>query len=296
MTTSTDVLLDHTAALAEVWGCALGGGVLAGVPDAGLDVERMTDAGLVVSLDAVFAVKRQVEALLVRVAGQAAVRFREDSGVHGIAARTGNRSAPALLAERGHITAAEAGRLCRVGEATRPRMSVVGQSVPAEYAQVAAALTAGALPVDSAQFIIANLGQASPRATAEDLDEAEQALVDFAVANEADFVRKLAIRYRDALDVDGVEPREAELVARRSLKRSVLPNGMKRYLFEADPLSAAFFDTAIDALVGAALRTPRFEAAGDAADAGDGAGAALLHAGAEAGAGRAGRWLRHAGL
>ncbi|RJT89654.1 HNH endonuclease [Cryobacterium melibiosiphilum] len=45
----------------------------------------------------------------------------------------------------------------------------------------------------------------------------------------------------------------------RSLVRTVLPNGMKRYVLEADPVSAAFFDTAIDALVGAELRKPRFE-------------------------------------
>ncbi|MFC5930486.1 HNH endonuclease [Cryobacterium melibiosiphilum] len=160
----------------------------------------MSDAELLTVTDAIFAAKRQVEALAARAAGELADRFTHDSGAHGVAAKTGCRNARVLLTDVDQISMGEASRLCRVGSATRPRVSLLGERMPPEYPQVAA-----------------------------------------------------------ALDVDGIEPREEVLVGRRSLVRTVLPNGMKRYILEADPVSAAFFDTAIDALVGAELRKPRFE-------------------------------------
>jgi len=270
MTTSTDLLVESTAALADTYSRALGGGVCsADGLSVGLDLERMTDAGLLAVADAVFASGRQVDALKAQVAGQLQERFEHDSGPHGISARTGNRNAAAALTDIAHISMAEAGRLCRVGAATRPRMSLIGEHLPPEYPVVADAVNAGALTVDSALFIAANLAQAAPRATTEDLLMAEKELVEFAVTNPVDSVRKLSIRYRDALDVDGVEPREKMLVSRRALTRIVQPNGMKRYILDADPLSAAFLDTAIDGMASAELRKPRFEATEDPDGCGD---------------------------
>ncbi|MBB5639644.1 HNH endonuclease signature motif containing protein [Cryobacterium roopkundense] len=267
MTTSTDLLVESTAALADTYSHSLGGGVCTEEePDAGLDVQRMTNAGLLASMAATFEVVRLAQALLVREAGELNDRFEHDTG---IAAQTGNRNAAAALTDIGHISMAEAGRLVRVGKATRPRMSLIGEHLPPEYSEVAKAVNAGALPVDSALYITANLAQAAPRATTEDLDAAEKELVEFAVTNPVDSVRKLSIRYRDALDVDGVEPREEVLVSRRGLKRMVLPNGMKRYILDADPVSAAYLDTAIDGMTSAELRKPRFEAKDDPDGCGD---------------------------
>ncbi|MFC5928266.1 DUF222 domain-containing protein [Cryobacterium melibiosiphilum] len=261
MTTSTDALQNSTALVAAAVAAAVGGRFSCDEegPSAARDLQAMSDAELLTVTDAIFAAKRQVEALAARAAGELADRFTRDSGAHGIAAKTGCRNARVLLTDVGQISMGEASRLCRVGSATRPRVSLLGERMPPEYPQVAAALDAGAVTVDSAGCITQNLAQAAPRATGDDLAMAEQALVDFATDNPVDSVRKLSIRYRDALDVDGIEPREEVLVGRRSLVRTVLPNGMKRYVLEADPVSAAFFDTAIDALVGAELRKPRFE-------------------------------------
>jgi len=155
----------------------------------------MTDAGLLQAADAVFASGRQLDALRAQVAGALQDRFEHDSG---IATRTGNRNAAAVLADIGRISMAEASRLVRVGVAIRPRMSLIGEHLPAEYPEVAAALNAGELTVDSALFITANLGQAAPRATTEDMVTAEKELVEFALDNPVDSVRKLAVRYRDA--------------------------------------------------------------------------------------------------
>ena len=279
MTTSTDALLKSTALVAAAFAEALGGRFTRDddALSAGVELEGMSDANLLAVTDAVFAAKRQIEALAVRAAGELHDRFVRDAGPHGIAAKTGCRNAAVLLTDVGLVSFAEASRLCRVGTFTRPRVSLIGERMPAPYPQVAAALDAGTLPVDSAAYITQNLAQAALRSAADDLDQAEHTLVDFATDNSVDSVRKLSIRYRDALDVDGIEPREELLVSRRSLLRTVLPNGMKRYVLEADPVSAAFFDTAIDAMVGAELRTPRFEPTGNQPGGDDPDGCAESH-------------------
>ncbi|KFF58569.1 hypothetical protein JF66_17630, partial [Cryobacterium sp. MLB-32] len=197
MTTSTNLLIESTAALADTYSRALGGGVSSeGGPSAGLELQRMTDAGLLAVVEASFAAVRQGQALLVQAAGELQDRFDHDSGPHSISARTGNRNAAAALTDIGHISMAEAGRLCRVGAAVRPRMSLIGEALPPEYAEVAEALAAGVLLVDSALYITANLGQAAPRATTDDMIAAEKELVEFAATNPVDSVRKLSVRYR----------------------------------------------------------------------------------------------------
>ena len=270
MTTATDSLLTEAAAFAAGWagalivggisGCAGAGAGAGAAADAGIDVERMSDAGLLRVLTEGFAVKRHTDALLARAAGQVVTRSNRFLGAQGLASRTGNSDPATLVADLGRISLAEAGRLCRVAEATMVRVSLLGERLSAKYPLVAAALNTGTIPVDSAQWIVSNLDQTVPRANPDGLVEAERELVEFAESNPADPVRKLAIRWRDALDEDGLEPREKLLVERRALRRTTMANGMKRYRLELDPLSAGYVDTAIDALVGAALRGPRMEA------------------------------------
>ena len=261
MTSSTDSLLTGVEAFAAEWADALCvGGATLGATEPGMDVERMSDAGHLRALEAGFAAKRLVDALLVRLAGETAWRSRPSLGAEGLSMKNGSGRAAALLTDIGHITGAEAARLCSVGEATAVRVSLLGERMPASYPLVSAALDAGSMPIDSAQWIVSNLTQATPRADAEDLIVAETELAEFAALNPADSVRKLAIRWRDALDEDGVQPREEVLVGRRGLRRSNLPDGMKQYVLKLDPVGAGFMDAAIDAQVGAALRKVRFEA------------------------------------
>ena len=165
-----------------------------------------------------------------------------------------------LLEERGLVSGAEASRFCRVGAATADEIDFLGARIPTTYPLVAAALDAGAIPLDSASWIVSNLDQAAPRAERTDLVAGELNLVEFACEHPADTVRKMAIRWRDALDADGIEPREEALVELRSLRRFNRANGMKRYILDADAVSAAYLDAAIDAEVGAAIRKVRFDA------------------------------------
>ena len=264
MSSSTDALLAQAGAFAAVWAEASDAGISFSTEEGvAFDVERMPDAELLRTVEAGFALKRTLDGLLTRAAGQVVSRSRSSLGDEGLAKRKGDTSAAALLADLGHISMAEAARFCRVGEATASRVTLLGAPVPAEYPVVGAALDAGAIPLDSAQSIIAALAQASPRADRADVEFAEQTLVDFAGENPADIVRKLAVRVRDQLDTDGIEPREEELIERRRLRRTILPNGMKRYLLELDPLSAGYLDAVLDAVVGSAIRAPRTAAGRD---------------------------------
>jgi len=230
-------------------------------PAFGLDgapIATLSDPDLTDALARTFADRREIDARILSLSGEVAERSRNSLGPTGLASRSGCTNAPALVAEIGRITSAEASKLCRLGAAISPRLALTGEWMPPLFPHVADALAAATLSLESASVIVATLSTASPRAEVQHLDAAERCLVEFAGEHPTDPVRKLAIQWRDALDPDGVEPRESELVECRSLKRFLLANGMKRYVLELDPLSAGFLDAAIDASVGKAIRRPQF--------------------------------------
>ncbi|TXN29017.1 DUF222 domain-containing protein, partial [Lacisediminihabitans profunda] len=207
------------------------------IDDASLtgDASLLDDASLLAVLGRGFELRRAADARLVGLAGEVVHRSRSSLGPEGLASRFGATSAAALLAEVGRITLAESHRFCRVGDATTDRVGLLGEMLPPVFPLLAAAVRAAIIPVDSASLIVTALTEVSPRADQENVVAAEQALVGFAGEYPADLVRRLAARWRDALDVDGIEPREAELVASRSLRRSILANGLKRYRLDLDP-------------------------------------------------------------
>jgi hypothetical protein len=268
---STRALLEATTAFATEWTDALPAFATEwtyalpafatndGTGDPGRDVPRMNENGLIRTLQAGFAAKRQLEARLAVAAGQLASLSRPELGADSLAKKNGWGTAPALLAELGRISTAEAGRFCRVGEATLERSTLHGDRLPARWAAVAAALNTGDLGVDSAHSIITSLGQASPRAPQDAVDAAEEVLVEFAGVNPADSVRKLSILCRDRLDTDGIEPREAELIGGRSVRYSTRANGMERLEVLLDPLSMSYIRAGLDGFVSDALRKVRFE-------------------------------------
>lgn len=192
-------------------------------------------------LDDAFVALRAAEA---RVALATAAVTPELATEHGFT------SVSTLVASIGRITPSAAARLCRLGSATIPRVSLTGERMPALFPIVGASLTA--LSSESALVIIGALSSVSPRARVDHLDAAEHALVTFALEHPTDSLRTLARQWAEALDPDGPEP--FELPDRRFLRRSLLASGMKRYVLELDPVGAAFLDAAIDASVGSAIR------------------------------------------
>ena len=192
-------------------------------------------------LDDAFVALRAAEA---RVALATAAVTSELAFEHGFT------SVPALVATVGRVSTSSASRLCRLGAAASPRVSLTGDRMPAFFSHVASALSS--LSSESALVIIGALTPVSTRARVEHLDAAERALVGFALEHPTDSVRALARQWAEALDPDGPEP--FELPSRRFLRRSLLASGMKRYVLELDPVGAAFLDAAIDASVGSAIR------------------------------------------
>jgi hypothetical protein len=220
-----------------------------------------------------FARRRQNDADLVHLASiSLAITEATASAVIGarIAARRSDRDVAESIAEIGLISIHEALHICRVARGITERTTMLGERLPAPYERVREAFETLSIPVDSASAIIVALDEAGTRAgtdaeTIENFAVAERLLVEFAQQNPADQVRKLAAHWRDALDVDGIEPREKALMQLTSLHRFVRANGMKRYVLDADPVAAAYLDAVIDGHVGATIRRPRFD--GPASDA-----------------------------
>ncbi|MHC5797465.1 HNH endonuclease signature motif containing protein [Lacisediminihabitans sp. FW035] len=232
------------------------------------------EARLLADLNSAFSARRLIDAKIARHAVDAdRMMTNQRAGVPSDSRPDSHRSVAELLVDIGRIPLADAHRFTRVGTATEPHTSLHGEVLAAEFALLRRALDAGSIPVESANHIITALTQATPRADPADLLAAEDALVAFAAECPADLVRKVACSWRDALDVDGVEPREKALAALTCLRRTLRPNGMKRYVLDADPLSAAYLDAAIDVHVGASIRRPGFTGASVDATADVGPGA-----------------------
>ena len=238
-------------------------------------------AALAESYTEAFARRRQNDADLVQLAS-ISLEITEAIASAGIsariAARRADRDVADSIAEIGLISIHEALRICRVARGITERTTLFGERLPAPYERVRKAFENLSIPVDSASAIIVALDEAGTsertlsRIDAETIENfavAEVLLVEFAQQNPADQVRKLAARWRDALDVDGIEPREAALTQLTSLHRFVRANGMKRYVLDADPVAAAYLDAVIEGHVGATIRRLRFDDAGSGVGEGD---------------------------
>lgn len=249
-----------------MWGCP-GTGRDGGVGEPTSEQDEVATA-LAKSYTRAFARRRQADGELVRLAS-ASLELTDATVSAGIGARIASRRADRdvadSIAEIGLISTHEALRICRVARGIGERATLLGERLPAPYERVREAFESHDIPVDSAYAIIVALEEARTRTrtdaeTLENFAVAELRLVQFAGENPADQVRSLAALWRDALDVDGVEPREKALTELTSLHRFVRANGMKRYVLDADPVAAAYLDAVIDGHVGTTIRRPRFDA------------------------------------
>ena len=279
-------------AVSGLWACP---GVGLGEDGNGAAERDEVGVALAESYSEAFARQRKIDADLVHLAS-ISLELSEATASMGVgarvAARRSDRDVADSIAEIGLISIHEALRICRVARGITERTTLLGEELPARYERVREAFDTLSIPMDSAHAIIVALDEAGTRAhvlvgadadaDAEMLENfavAERLLVRFATRNPADAVRVLAARWRDALDVDGVEPREKALTKLTSLHRFVRANGMKRYVLDADPIAAAYLDAVIDGHVGATIRRPRFdgaEASGTGSAGADSAGADML--------------------
>lgn len=222
---------------------------------AGPAVDGRSGGALVALNDAVAALSRSVAAVHTQVAADIARASRPELGSAGLAKQQGFRTPAALIAAATGAAKGDAARLVAVGEAIAPRLTLTGEEAPARHPAVAQAVAECLLSVQAAAAIVALLDRVALRAGHEAIDEAERTLVAQAEGLALDQLQKILQRAEAWLDPDGVETREDELRAETTLSMHEDRRGMLIINMALDPERAAPVKTAIEALVGAQLRS-----------------------------------------
>ena len=230
-----------------------------------VELEQMSDAGLVGVADLIARARRDADALLVRVGNEIARRSGPEFGDTGLAKKQGFHNAARLLAATTGGSRSEASRLIAVGAATAERQSFTGEYRPAPHPHVAAALGAGTISAEAAAAVTSMLDRVGARADPALADVTEQALVDLAVVAPLDLVMRGVREAEARLDSDGVEPREDALRGERSLTMFE-SGGMLHLRARLDPETGAPIKAAIEALVSDVLRRRDREPGADGSD------------------------------
>lgn len=229
----------------------------------GEQVETLGGTDLVKVNNLLGTARRQLEAALATVAAEISRQSRPELGPGSLAKKHGFRNANSLLSGSLGTTGGEAAKLIDVGEATAPRVLLTGETAPARFPHVAAALSAGRIGAAAASVITTMLKRVQLRAGAAAIDEAEQALVAQAPGVSIDLLRKVVRSAEAFLDPDGVAEREEELRAKRYLRMWEDADGALMFNGRVDPEHAAPVKTVIEGFVSAELAAQR---AADASD------------------------------
>jgi len=200
-------------------------------------------------------VGRKVDAIRVDAAAEVAERSRYELGADGLGSRYGYAKAVHFLEHLTRVSGSEAARRVKLGTSLRTGTSFTGAPLPAPHPHVAEAMRAGKIGVDAASTItrtldtvlrdrtvVASADHGGVGPTAEDLeaiDEAEALLTDAAASVPADLVQVQAGAWREALDPDGSEPRDALIHVRRGLHIGREREGIVRLVWDVEPVVAA---------------------------------------------------------
>jgi hypothetical protein len=226
------------AALRQAWvGSMPGWGAIRGA--AQVEVEQMSDTGLIQVTDALAKVRRDVDVVLARVAAEVTKRSGQEYGDTGLAKAQGFHNPVRLIAASTGASRADAQRLIAVGTATAQRQTFSGERMPSRHPHVAAAVEAAKIGIEAASAITSMLDRAAARADASRVDVVEAALVDLAARVPLETLIRGVREAEARLDPDGVEPREDLLRAERSLTMREDGNGMVHLHARLDPESAA---------------------------------------------------------
>ncbi|GAA4354127.1 HNH endonuclease [Microbacterium rhizosphaerae] len=250
----TAAIAQALAVLEAAWAAAL---PASGCGDLQQDVHAMTDAGLLAVNEALAVVRRQADALHVRVAAGIADRSRPELGADGLSRKTGHRTAVKLISATTGGHAGDAARLIQVGQATEERSTFSGHRAPCKHPHVQRALQAGTISIAAAAAITAMLDKLPPRVTRENVDAAEATLVERAPLLALSELNLLLRRAEAHLDPDGLEPRLDDLRAARGLRITQKTNGAIHLDGDFDPETGAPIVAALEGIVTNILRTSR---------------------------------------
>jgi hypothetical protein len=219
--------------------------VLRGVPRSVSVCRSASDASVLEWLRLAGEAKKLADAHLALAAGELARRSAPELGGAGLARREGARTPEELVKSATGATGRDAVVALRVGGLAQTDGDVLGVAV-----------TGGVVSVQAAEAIRAGLdGAAAPP---ELIAEATELLCAEASNLDPDRLHKRAREVRDELDEAGIAGREAILRGRRALRRLELRDGMKRLIWDYDPLTAGVVDEIYDRATSPRRGGPRF--------------------------------------
>ncbi|MBV0895788.1 HNH endonuclease signature motif containing protein [Microbacterium sp. NC79] len=233
-------LLEAVAALESAWCDA----------ECGTDLDRTQ---LLAVNAAMGTLQRRFDGLRAEVAAGIEHESRPELGPDGLAKQQGFRNSATLIAATTGGTTGDASKLTKLGKATAPRSNLLGEKLPPKYPAVQDALQRGTIAAAAGSLIVGMLDRARLHASIEQIGEAETLLVEGAAGLSCDDVRKLVTRAEAWLNPDGVEPREDEARASRSLTMFER-DGSLFVNFRTDVASGAPIKNAIQAWVTATFQ------------------------------------------
>jgi hypothetical protein len=212
-------------------------------------LSAQSDELVLQALVEVEAASRQLGAVQIALASVIDDRSPYEAGADGLSSRYGHRRSADLIEALARISDSEAKQRVRVASAIRSHVSITGQILPAEYPAVATALNTGQISPESGDRIITGLNAArknhhiSDPASEEIWEDsfraAETHLAEAAATMSPDMTQIQIRQWRDALDPDGVEPREEEIHSHRGLRFGRERNGITRVTIDATAEEAA---------------------------------------------------------
>jgi hypothetical protein len=207
--------------------------VLRDVPRSVASYQSASDVALMELARLAGQAKKIADAHLALAAGEVARRSAPGLGSAGLAQREGARTTEELLKVTTGVTGRDAVVAVRVGKLAQTDGDALGQAV-----------VGGEVSVPAAEAIRAGLEGTA--AAPELLAEATQLLCDEAPTLDPDQLFKRAREVRDELDEAGIASREAVLRGRRAIRRLDLRDGMKRLIWDYDPVTAGVVDEIYD--------------------------------------------------
>ena len=200
--------------------------------------------------------RRAIDASAAAVAGEIAHRSRPELGYAGLAQRSGFRTPQKLVQHETGSTAREAGGLISVGGMVRDAASPVDDQGDSWMRPVGRAVAAGTMSIEAAKAIRSGLGAPAEGVTPGQLADAVVSLLSLDL--DADALYRRARELRDDLDEAGIVDRERAIYEARAVRRSKRPNGLNRYIIDADLESTAFLDSLYDSMTSPRRGGPRF--------------------------------------
>ncbi len=188
--------------------------------------------------------RQLADAHLALASGEVDRRSAHSLGASGFARRAGFRTPEDLLKSVTGATGRDVAVSVRVGRLAQ-HDGVLGDGI-----------LDGTVSVPAAEAIRAGLAGAAadPRL----VEEATALLCVEASVLDPDRLLKRAREVRDELDEDGIASREAVLRGRRSIRRIDLRDGMKRIIWDYDPVTAGIVDEVYDRATSPRRGGPRF--------------------------------------